>query len=78
MKVGNKDMVMQMDKKINKQEEVIKNYLEQQVKFVKELMIQKNTNIENEMNQVSQSVKKNLLNTTALLEEFTLKLKKFN
>jgi hypothetical protein len=29
MKVGNKDMVMQMDKKINKQEEVIKNYLEQ-------------------------------------------------
>lgn len=41
-------------------------------------MLQKNASIEAEMNQVSQANKKNILNTTAQLEDFTLKLKQFN
>lgn len=41
-------------------------------------MLQKNASIEAEMNQVSQANKKNSLNTTAQLEDFTLKLKQFN
>ena len=42
------------------------------------MMIQKFSNMEAEMNQVSQSNKKQSLNTTAQLEDFTLKLKSFN
>lgn len=41
-------------------------------------MLQKNANIEAELNQVSQSTKKTLLSTTSQLEQFSLKLKKFN
>lgn len=56
----------------------MKFHTENEIKFVKDLMIQKYSNLEAEMSQVSQSSKKNNLNTTAQLEDFTLKLKTFN
>lgn len=42
------------------------------------MLTQKYTSLETEMGQVSSSSKKNHLNTTNQLEDFTMKLKSFN
>ena len=56
----------------------MRGHVEQENKFLKDLLMQKHNSIETEVEQVAQSNKKNNLNTSSQLEDFTLKLKNFN
>ena len=56
----------------------MRSHVEQENKYLKDLLTQKHNSIESEVEQVSQSNKRNNLNTTSQLEDFTLKLKNFN
>ena len=56
----------------------MRGHVEQENKFLKDLLTQKHNSIETEVEQVAQSNKKNNLNTSSQLEDFTLKLKSFN
>ena len=61
-----------------KQEELMRGHVEQENKFLKDLLTQKQVSLQTEVDQVASTNKKNNMNTNSQLEDFTLKLKSFN
>ena len=60
-------MTLVIDRGMIKQEESMRGHVEQENKFLKDLLMQKHNSIETEVEQVAQSNKKNNLNTSSQL-----------